>query len=111
MNIWEWVVVILLNGSIVGYGLYLGHGGQSSGQWFLADRKLPWWLLGLSMYATAIDAADLVADSGATYQMGFSFFVGSWVGAACGWARVYEWTATGCGWRAWNPAAPPPRPD
>lgn len=86
MNIWEWVVVILLNGSIVGYGLYLGHGGQSSGQWFLADRKLPWWLLGLSMYATAIDAADLVADSGATYQMGFSFFVGSWVGAACGWA-------------------------
>ena len=86
MSIWEWLLVILLNGSIVGYGLYLGRGGQSSSQWFLAGRTLPWWLMGLSMYATAIDAADLVADSGATYVMGFSFCVGNWIGGVCGWA-------------------------
>ncbi len=86
MSTWEWLFVILLNGSIVGYGLYLGRGGQSSSDWFLAGRTLPWWLLGLSMYATTIDAADLVADSGATYVLGFSFFIGNWVGSTCGWA-------------------------
>ena len=86
MSIWEWLFIILLNGSIVGYGLYLGRGGQSSSQWFLAGRTLPWWLMGLSMYATAINAADLVAGSGATYLMGFSYFVISWVGVVCGWA-------------------------
>ncbi len=85
MGIWEWLLVILLNGSIVGYGLYLGRRGQSSSQWFLAGRTLPWWLMGLSMYATAINAADLVAASGATYLMGFSYFVLNWVGVVCGW--------------------------
>ena len=91
MSIWEWLLVILLNGSIVGYGLYLGRGGQSSSQWFLAGRTLPWWLMGLSMYATAIDTADLVADSGATYLMGFSFFVMNWVGVVCGlWMILHE---------------------
>ena len=86
MSTWEWCFVILLNGSIVGYGLYLGRGGQSSSQWFLAGRALPWWLMGLSMYATAINAADLVAGSGATYLMGFSYFVISWIGVVGGWA-------------------------
>ena len=86
MSIWEWLLVILLNGSIVGYGLYLARGGQSSSQWFLAGRTLPWGLMGLSMYATAINAADLVAGSGATYLMGFSYFVMQWVGVVCGWA-------------------------
>ena len=86
MSLWEWLLVILLNGSIVGYGLYLARGGQSSSEWFLAGRTLPWWLLGLSMYATVIDSADLVADSGATYLLGFSFLVMNWVGVVGGWA-------------------------
>ena len=86
MTSWEWLLVIFLNGSIVAYGLYLGRGGQSSSQWFLAGRTLPFWLMGLSMYATTIDAADLVADSGATYELGFSFFIGNWMGSTCGWA-------------------------
>ena len=86
MSTWEWFVVILLNGSIVGYGLYLGRGGQSSSQWFLAGRTLPWWLMGLSMYATALNASDLVAGSGASYLLGFSYFVVHWIGVVSGWA-------------------------
>jgi SSS family solute:Na+ symporter len=52
----------------------------------LAGRSLPWWLVGLSMYATAIDSSDLVADSGGTYTLGFSVFVANWVGVVGGWA-------------------------
>ena len=38
------------------------------------------------MYATAIDSSDLVADSGGTYTLGFSYFVTNWVGVVGGWA-------------------------
>ena len=54
--------------------------------WFLAGRSLPWWLVGLSMYATAIDASDLIADSGGTYTLGMRYFVTNWVGIVLGWA-------------------------
>jgi len=81
----DWLIVIGLNGSIVAYGFYLSRGVHSTTDWFLAGRGLPWWLVGLSMYATAIDASDLVADSGATYTLGMSVFVANWVGVTAGW--------------------------
>ncbi|MEO2014929.1 MAG: hypothetical protein ABGZ53_11215 [Fuerstiella sp.] len=85
MNLIDWLIVILLNGSIIVYGIWLSRGVQSTADWFLAGRTLPWWLVGVSMYATAIDASDLVADSGGTYTLGLSYFVTNWVGIVGGW--------------------------
>ncbi len=86
MTAWDWAIVFILNGSIVLYGFYLSRGMRSSADWFLAGRQLPWWLVGISMYATAIDASDLVADSGGTYTLGMSVFIANWVGVVAGWA-------------------------
>jgi len=87
VSIWDWMLVIGLNGAIIGWGLHVARGGvRSSSEWFLAGRQLPWWIIGISMYATAIDASDLVADSGGTYTLGFSYFVTNMVGATTGWA-------------------------
>ena len=86
MTTLDWTIVIGLNGGIIGYGLYLARGLRSSTDWFLAGRSLPWWIVGLSMYATAIDASDLIADSGGTYTMGFRYFVSNMVGIVAGWA-------------------------
>ena len=85
MTALDWTLVLVLNGGIILYGLYLSRGMRSSADWFLAGRQLPWWLVGLSMYATAIDASDLVADSGGTYTLGMSVFVANWVGVVGGW--------------------------
>ena len=71
--------------STILYGLYLSQDVRSSADWFLAGRQLPWWLIGLSMYATAIDSSDLVADSGGTDTMGLSVMVANWVGVLGGW--------------------------
>jgi len=86
LNFIDWLIVIGLNGGIIGYGFYLARGVRSSADWFLAGRQLPWWIVGLSMYATAIDASDLIADSGATYTLGFRYFVANMVGIVAGWA-------------------------
>ncbi len=85
MSHWDWVIVALLNIPVIVYGFYLGLKVRSSADWFLAGRSLPWWLVGVSMYATAIDSSDLVGDSGETYNVGLSFFVMNWVGVVAGW--------------------------
>ena len=86
MSAVDWSLVVILNGAIIAYGFYLGRNVRTSSEWFLAGRRLPWWLVGMSMYATAIDSSDLIADSGATYNLGFSYFVVNWVGVVFGWA-------------------------
>ncbi|MEE2658850.1 MAG: hypothetical protein VX733_10125 [Candidatus Latescibacterota bacterium] len=85
MGALDWSIVVALNGGTILYGLYLSRNVSTSTDWFLAGRQLPWWLVGLSMYATAIDSSDLVADSGGTYTMGMSVLAANWVGVIGGW--------------------------
>ena len=85
MSALDWGIVLMLNGLIIAYGLYLSRGVVASTDWFLAGRRLPWWLVGLSMYATAIDSSDLVADSGGAYTLGIGVMIMNWVGVVGGW--------------------------
>lgn len=87
----DWILVIILNGACILYGLWISRGARSTADWFLAGRSLPFWMVGLSLYATAIDASDLVADSGGVYQLGMSYFVVGWVGTVAGWIVAANW--------------------
>ena len=93
MDFVDWTVVIVLNGGIIFYGLLCSRNTHSSVDWFLAGRSLPWWMIGLSLYATMIDASDLVADSGGTYAVGMSYLVANWVGVTGGWFLLANWIA------------------
>ena len=64
MTLVDWMIVLLLNGAVIGYGFYLSWGTKSSSDWFLGGRSLPWWGLGLSIFATSVDNADLVSITG-----------------------------------------------
>ena len=70
MTLVDWMIVLLLNGAIIGYGFYLSRGTKSSSDWFLGGRSLPWWGLGLSIFATSVDNADLVSITGHVYNNG-----------------------------------------
>jgi len=72
MTLWDWVIVLSLNGAIIAYGFYISRGTSSSSEWFLGGRSLPWWALGLSMFATSVDNADLVSITGHVYNNGMS---------------------------------------
>ena len=80
----DWMIVLLVNGSIIGYGLYLARGTHSSSEWFLANRSLPWWAVGLSMFATNVDNADLVGVTGMTFQEGIHVITVYAIGSAVG---------------------------
>ncbi len=81
----DWILVLGLNVLTIGIGIAISRGAKNSADWFLAGRTLPWWAIGFSLYATAIDSSDLVADSGGVYTLGISYFVTNWVGTVFGW--------------------------
>ena len=81
----DWGIVILFNGVIVVYGFIRSRQTQTSSDWFLGGRRMPRWIVGMSLWATAIDSSDLVADSGFTYETGITYFIGNWLGGVIGW--------------------------
>ncbi|MBM83728.1 MAG: hypothetical protein CMJ78_24490 [Planctomycetaceae bacterium] len=70
MHLIDWLIVFVLNGAVIGYGLYLARSTETSSEWFLGGRALPWWAVGLSMFATNVDSADIVSVTGNTYKEG-----------------------------------------
>ena len=70
MTTLDWLIVLVLNGAVIGYGFYLARGHKSSSDWFLGSRALPWWAIGMSMFATNVDNGDLVGITGVGFGEG-----------------------------------------
>jgi len=61
----DWIIIISFLLTILLIGLFVSRrSGESSSQFFLSGRDMPWWLLGLSMVATTFstDTPNLVTD-------------------------------------------------
>lgn len=80
----DWLIVFALNGSVIVYGLLLARGAKTSEDWFLGHRSLAWWAIGLSMFATNVDNADLVSLTGTTYKEGMHIIMVHSLGALVG---------------------------
>ena len=80
----DWLIVLSLNGGVMLYGLVLARGPKSSEDWFLGRRSLTWWAIGLSMFATNVDNADLVSLTGTTYNEGLHIIMVHTLGSLLG---------------------------
>ncbi len=61
----DWLIIVGFFILILSVGLYASkQGSKSSTEYFLSGRKMPWWLLGVSMVATTFstDTPNLVTD-------------------------------------------------
>ena len=84
--IWiDWLLVLILNGGIVLYGFIAFRGQNESFDWYLAAKSMPWWVIGLSAFGTAVDSGDYVAIVGGAYEFGLSQLTQWWLGIAVGW--------------------------
>lgn len=69
----DWIVVALYLGYVIIDGVYRSKStGQLKG-YFLANRSLPWWAVGLSIMATQMSAITLVGTTGQAYADGMRF--------------------------------------
>ncbi len=81
----DWAVVLVLNGGIVAYSLIAFRNKGESFDWYLAAKSMPWWVIGLSAFGTAVDSGDYVGIVGGSYQLGLSQLAQWWLGIAVGW--------------------------
>ncbi len=73
----DWVVIALYFALSLVVGLvYTRRAGESAEEYFLSDRKLPWWLAGTSMVATTFAADTPLAVTGLTVKHGIA---GNWL--------------------------------
>jgi len=79
----ELAIIVAYLAATLGLGLWYARsrGGETdAADYFLAGRSLPWYLIGLSLYASNMSGASFVGLMGASYAHGLVVF-------------HYEWTA------------------
>ncbi len=69
----NWVIVIGWLTIVVGDGIRRTRGTKNIEGYFLADRNLPWWAVGLSVMATQLSAITLIGTTGQGATDGLKF--------------------------------------
>jgi SSS family solute:Na+ symporter len=57
----DYVVIVLYLCGLIGIGLYFSRRERSTTDFFLGGRKMPWWAVGVSLYATGTSAISFMA--------------------------------------------------
>jgi SSS family solute:Na+ symporter len=73
MHLIDWLIVAAYLAWIVYDGLKRSHATDEVEGYFLANRSLPWWAVGLSVMATQLSAITLVGTTGQGYEDGMRF--------------------------------------
>src|SRR5215475_6310794 len=73
MRLLDWAIVVVYILWIVIDGLRRSKGTDKVEGYFLANRSLPWWAVGLTVMATQMSAVTLVGTTGQAYATGLRF--------------------------------------
>src|SRR2546428_2384352 len=73
MTLVDWAVVVAYIMWIIVDGLRRAKGTDKVDGYFLANRSLPWWAVGLSVMATQMSAVTIVSTTGLGYLTGLRF--------------------------------------
>ena len=73
MSITDWIVLALTLFSIVIYGIWKSRGTKNIDGYLLADKRLPWYHVGLSVMATQASAITFLSAPGQAYTDGLRF--------------------------------------
>lgn len=73
MSIIDWLVMGITLLAIVSYGMWKSRGTKNIRGFLLADKKLPWYHVGLSVMATQASAITFLSAPGLAYSDGMRF--------------------------------------
>src|SRR5688572_9116294 len=75
----DYFICVLYMAASVGLGFWVGRGARHNPKdYFLGDRKLPWYVVGTSMVSTNISTEHFIASVGAAYAQGIVVAAFSW---------------------------------
>jgi SSS family solute:Na+ symporter len=78
----DYSVLLLFLAVMIFVGLYFGREEKSTADFFLGERKIPWWAACLSFVATEISAVTLISVPAIAYMENWEyaqFFIGSFL--------------------------------
>ena len=84
MTRFDWGIVFGLNLLVFGFAAFRSLRTRTDVDWFLGGRSLPFWIAGLSMFATSVDGGEYVTINGATYRDGIAMLIGIVFGVGVG---------------------------
>ena len=73
MRLLDWLIVVVYLGWVMTDGIRRARGTDKLEGYFLADRNLPWWAVGLSVMATQLSAVTLIGTTGQGATDGLQF--------------------------------------
>lgn len=73
VGFWDCAIIIVYLAFIIWWGLRHGK-SHDAGSYFLAGRSMPWWVVGLSLFAASISSTTLIGQSGDAYHTGIAVF-------------------------------------
>ncbi|MBL8181543.1 MAG: sodium:solute symporter [Blastocatellia bacterium] len=73
MKALDWAIVVAYLAYVIWDGIRMTKHSSSKEGYFLANRSLPWWAVGLSVMATQLSAITLVGTTGQAYNDGMRF--------------------------------------
>lgn len=80
----HWIDIVLIVGYLAGitvFGFYYKSHVKTAKDYFLANRSLPWWVIGLSIIGTNIGSNDYIGAAGNAYSIGIAQANFEWIGA------------------------------
>ncbi|HWR50953.1 MAG TPA: hypothetical protein VN428_07580, partial [Bryobacteraceae bacterium] len=69
----DWLVLGFSLVGIVSYGLWKGRGSNTTDQYLLAGKTMPWYAMALSIMATQASAITFISTTGQAYVDGMRF--------------------------------------
>ena len=79
----DWIVFGVYLIAVFAFGLYMSRREESSTDFFLAGRGLPWYAIALSLFASNISSGSLVGLAGDAYRYGMAVGTLEWGAIIC----------------------------
>ncbi|MCC5835726.1 MAG: sodium/solute symporter [Opitutales bacterium] len=76
----DYSIIILYIIVLIAMGFYFSRREKGSDDYFVGGRKVPWWAVGVSLYATGTSAISFMAISGRTYSANWLYFTSVFFG-------------------------------
>lgn len=73
MHTIDWIILFSILAAIVGYGIYKTREVKNSQSYFVGNKDLKWWTIGLSVMATQASAITFLSTPGQAFDDGMRF--------------------------------------
>ena len=73
MHLIDWIILLTILAVIVGYGMYKTREVTNSQSYFIGNKDLKWWTIGLSVMATQASAITFLSTPGQAFDDGMRF--------------------------------------